>query len=150
MAKITSTEAKLSIYQSLAPLVAELSEDLGYVVPIYWPALNFSQPPDRTNVYVEVEENSTDKNPEGIEAVSGSDALDQLKVTILLTERRGELAICQQLANKAVAEFSRGRRYFDVENDKSVILMPCIQEPLTIQDGRRILSFLITFMYETY
>lgn len=150
MAKVTSTEARLSLYKRLAPLVADLSEDLGYIVPIYWPAIDYAHQPDRTNVYINVEESQIDKEEEGIEAISGSDATEQIRVSCMLTERPADLPVCQRFTDKAVSAFSRGRLYFDLTNDKSVILRPCVQIPITIQDGRRVLPFVITFNYETY
>lgn len=150
MAKLTSREARMSIYQTLAPLVAELSDRLGYIVPIYWPGLDYAHQPDRTNVYVDVEETTSDKESEGIEAISGSEAFEQLQVSIFLTEAQGELVICQNFADQTVARFSRGREYFDLANDKSVVLRPCVLEPITIRDGRRILPFVITYTYETF
>ena len=149
MAKITSTEARMSIYQGLAPHIADLSEQLGYIVPIYWPALDYAQRPNVTQVYVEVEESSIDKEAEGIEAISGSDATEQLRVTIMMTEKQGDLKVCKRAADDMVAHFSRGRLWFDLDNDKSVVLYPCVQEPMTVRDGRRLLPFLITFNYET-
>ena len=150
MAKITTREARLSVYQVLAPLVADLSEDLGYIVPIYWPGIDYAHPPEKTNVYLHVEESSADKEAEGIEAISGSDATEQINATVMLTQAQDELVKCQRFADKATMRLSRGREYFDLANDKSIILMPCIQEPITIRDGRRVLPLTITFYYETF
>ena len=150
MAKITSTEANRAIYNKLAPLIADLSEALGYVVPIYWPAMDYSQEPDETVAYVDVEEVASSKEPEGIEADDGSEATAQLRVTYYIPEHRGDLGLCRANADKVVREFSRGRVWFDLADDKSVVLMPCVQEPLQIREGRRILPVLITYNYETY
>ena len=139
----------MAIYQGLAPHVAELSEQLGYIVPIYWPALDYAQKPNVTQVYLNVEENTIDKEPEGIEAISGSDTTEQIKVTIMMTEKKGDLVACKRAADEMVTSFSRGRLWFDLDRDKSVILYPCVQEPMSIRDGRRLLPFLITFNYET-
>ena len=150
MAKITSAEARLSIYQRLAPLIADLSEQLGYVVPIYWPALDYAQEPDRTLVYVNVLENSVTKESEGVEAVSGSDSTEQIRVEIFLTEERTDFSACTQSANDIVKSFSRGRQWFDVAADKSVVLYPCQLDPVEVRDGRRLIPIIITFNYETY
>ena len=150
MAKITETEAKKAIFQALAPLVADLSETLGYVVPIYWPALDYAQKPTDTVVYIGVDEVSSEKVALGIAADEGSDATEQLRVSFNMTERKGDLLKCQAAADKMIPQFSRGRFYFDLTNDKSVILEPCVREPLIVRDGRRVLSFLITYNFETY
>ena len=138
MAKLTTKESDQIIYDLVNPMIITLSNKLGYVVPVYYPAMRVTA----DKVYCEFFRSTADREQLGISEGDGYISVAEIRFMIHATERPNDYELCADTADEIVDGLSRTRC-------GDLVINNCRWEDTEYREGRRIFTVIINYEYES-
>ena len=144
MAKLTTRQADMFMYNMAKPIIDKLSKKLGYEVYVYYPGIDAPRVKNKQQTFIEFLRTTLRPEPLSVSASGGQWTPAQLRVIIHATEKKDEFNPCADTADEFTRVFNRRRCGYDI------IVRTSYWEDTEARDGRKLFSILIDYEYESY